>query len=72
MINKLIATSTIYSEFGKAYTFNMYKDSGYYFTLDGVKLDWRFPSVSVDSATWHYNNIVNNPSEQQHIIDWVL
>lgn len=72
MINKLIATATIYSEFGKAYTFNMCKDSGYYFTLDGIRLDWSFPSVSKDSATWHYKNIVDNAEEQWNIINWVF
>ena len=72
-MKQVIQSSTIYSNTGKAYTFNLCKLYDYYFTVDGVKLDWTFPLVCKGSAVWHYNNILaNRDDDVQWIIDWAL
>lgn len=71
-VNKLVATTDVLCSNYKAHTFNMCKDSGYYFTINGIKLDWSFPSVSYNSALWHYNNICNDPEEVTNILNWAL
>lgn len=71
-VNKLISSNIVYDSIGKSHTFNMCKNDGYYFTIDGIKLDWSFPSVSKQSALSHYNNICDNPDEVTHILNWVL
>ena len=71
-VNKLVATTDVLCSNYKVHTFNMCKDSGYYFTINGIKLDWSFPSVSYNSALWHYNNICNDPEEVTNILKWAL
>lgn len=41
-VNKLVATTDVLCSNYKVHTFNMCKDSGYYFTINGIKLDWSF------------------------------
>lgn len=71
-VNKLVATTDVLCSNHKVHTFNMCKDGGYYFTINGIKLDWSFPSVSYNSALWHYNNICNDPEEVTNILNWAL
>lgn len=57
---------------GNDHVFNMgTMYGGYYFTIDGIKLDWSFPSVCYSSAIHHYNIIANSRTEVDSVLNWV-
>ncbi len=57
---------------GNDHVFNMCTMyGGYYFTINGIKLDWSFPSVSYSSAIQHYNIIVNSSVEVDSVLNWI-
>ena len=70
--NKLLKSTVVYDTNGKSHTFNMCVGCGYYFTIDGIKLDWSFPSVCFGSASTHYEFICSSETEVDYIINWAL
>ena len=70
--NKVLKSTVVYDTNGKSHTFNMYKDCGYYFTIDGIKLDWSFPSVYFESALTHYEFICSSEMDVDYIINLAL
>ena len=74
--NKLLKSTVVYDTNGKSHTSNMYADlcecCGYYFTIDGIKLDWSFPSVCFGLALTHYEIICYSETDVDYIIKWAL